>query len=305
MCCSPASAPAPAPPAPARQSRVPLQRTLLLLARFDRHDALVDSTTRSISTVLGQLVVNGRDRVKCVSELHALRIEREALLRDEVAAQETSRERLAQARREMELQEAWADEVRELYRRAEGEGVDVVEASKRIEEEVCEPRVANKGGEERRQVEPEVEREERGELLGRQLLYLEYATRQSEARLRTLLSLVQTSNTSSTSQAELARLHALSQQHSSWLERLSAERSRCSETLIGLEKVRSVADEKRGEVVLDLVLEWVEQRRWLREEEKLRQLHDDESGEEHLRGGTRELDGIACVVANMKRVSIC
>ncbi|GAA5920172.1 hypothetical protein JCM1841_006626 [Sporobolomyces salmonicolor] len=295
MSCSSPSASAPATLPSARRRRgpdllVPVH-TLLLLSHFDRHDALLDSTTRSISTLLAQLLANGRNRVECVSRLHALRIEREALLRDELAAQETSRALLAQAKREMDLQEAWADEVRELYRRAEGEGLDVSEASTRIEEaergsrlNPGERSVAGDGP------HAEVEREERGELLGRQLLYLHYSTRRSEARLRTLLSLVQTSNTSSASQAELARLHALSRQHSGWLERLSAERSRCSETLIGLEKVRSVADEKRSEVVLDLVLEWDAQRRRGREEEEPRRSHDDESGEEHLRSGTTQLD---------------
>lgn len=187
---------------------------------------------------------------------------------------------LAQAKKEMQLQEAWMRETREIWDRADREGLDVAGPPTLLTDE-------EEGGEGKEKVEKdtrpveEVLLEERAELYRRQvsladnlshalvrlrfdsqqLHYLAGSTTTSEARLRRLLSRLSSSDTLTTSRAELARLHTLSNQTTRWLSQLSVERTTCSEALEKLEVQRERAEERRGEVTLDLVLRWDAQRK--------------------------------------------
>jgi hypothetical protein len=126
----------------------------------------------------------------------------------------------------------------------------------------------------------------------RQLLYLTHSTRQSETRVRTLLTTLQTARSSLVSRAALQQLHTLSLRYTSRLDTLTLDRSRLTVELDEKERERAKAEEKVGECVLDLVLEWDDQRRW-RKEEKLRRKKEGRGfGFSEL---LRELEGVAMV----------
>lgn len=211
----------------------------------------------------------------------------------------------------MDRQERLSNEIREVHRRAEDEGIDIRVTS--IEE--FEATTSRKGkGKETRSGE-EIEREEREEMLGRQvrlclpppvlppcsplptqLLYLSHSTRQSEHRVRTLLTTLQATRSSLVSQAALTQLHNLSRQYSSQLDALTSSRERTTAELRTKEKERARAEEKVGECVLDLVLEWDDQRRWKREEKLRRKREGRGFGFGSL---LRELEGVAVLLPRM------
>lgn len=111
-----------------------------------------------------------------------------------------------------------------------------------------------------------------------QLLYLQHRTRESESRVRTLLRTLQTSHSSLVSHAALNQITTLSRQYASTLEHLALERDGLARDLADRERERAYAEEKRDEVVLDLVLEWDEQRRWKKRDRERRKEEGRGSG---------------------------
>ncbi|GAA5876536.1 hypothetical protein JCM8547_009419 [Rhodosporidiobolus lusitaniae] len=270
---------------------MPQINSLLYLRDFDTQDALVDEATQSITVLLSHLVSTSRERLDLVARLDQLREERELLLQQETQAQSRSRHLLDLARDEMALQDSWSREVRDLYLRAEEDGLDLTAATSLDAVDA-----ARKGKARETRTEEEIEREERAEVFSRQLLYLTHSTRQSETRVHTLLNTLQTTRSSLISQAALNQLHSLSRQYASQLESLALDRERTMTALSAREKERAVAEEKRDEAVLDLVLEWDEQRRWKRQERKRRKRERRPRG---LSTVLRELEGVALLLPSL------
>ncbi|BGP46207.1 hypothetical protein JCM10450v2_002047 [Rhodotorula kratochvilovae] len=153
-------------------------------------------------------------------------------LADPGRAQTRSRDLLARAKEEMALQEAWADEVRELWVRAEMEGVDIADVGE--EEWVAEDKES--------EASRRADSTERTVVLGRQLLYLTHSTYKSETRLRALLHQLSTTRTSHVSQAALAQLRdetptkqlteeQLNELHAQWLHMQSSHQAEAQHLL--------------------------------------------------------------------------
>ncbi|GAA6026850.1 hypothetical protein JCM8097_005906 [Rhodosporidiobolus ruineniae] len=244
---------------------MPVIHHLLLLRDLERCERVVDAATAVIAGLLARLVDASRQRVECLGRMEELRAERSRTLEDEMAAQARSRTLLEDARRECDLQSTWADEIRALYIRAEEEGLDIgMETMEEMDAKDEERKMREKGkGKERdERTMEEREREERAEVYGRQLLYLQHSVRRSESRVRSLLHTLQSSHSSLVSHAALNQITALSRQYAAQLEGLAIERDRLALDLAVKETERARAEEKRDEVVLDLVLDWDEQRRF-------------------------------------------
>ncbi|GAA5927248.1 hypothetical protein JCM10213_005617 [Rhodosporidiobolus nylandii] len=233
-----AHAPACPPPSSANAPAVP---SLQLLRRLEGFERTIDDATKTISGLLADLLQCSRDRADCVARLEQIRVERQRLLKEELAG---------------------GLEMREVYSRAEDEGIDVAMLS--VGE--MDGRVKGEGSETSNG--QEVEREERAQLLGRQLLYLTHCTRLSESRVSALLATLESSRSSLVFRAAFNELQVLIQQLSIKLERLTLDRERLSGELANREGDRAQVEERRGEVVLDLVLEWDAEKRWKREEKQ-------------------------------------
>ncbi|GAA6001097.1 hypothetical protein JCM10207_007411 [Rhodosporidiobolus poonsookiae] len=299
-----ASSRSPPPPLPASSSTMPQIHSLLLLRRFDQLEQEIDGITARVTHLLRDLVKASRERVELVGRLDEVRAERGRLIAEELAAQAKSRDLLALAKHEMLMQETWTLEIREVYRRCDLEGVALDDVSlERLDAALVE-REMRKGKKVETRTMEEVQREERAEIYGRQLLYLQHSTRQSEHRVRTLLDTLSTSRATSTSLASslaLNQLHTLTQRYSTHLSRLALDRERISLDLGALERTRAQREEKRDEVVLDLVIEWEQQRKWAAELRRAREEEEeDDEGEEGegdaLAAVQHEHEGVASVL---------
>ncbi|GAA5996461.1 uncharacterized protein JCM10292_007625 [Rhodotorula paludigena] len=250
---APAGLPEPSPP-PSPSPHIAIS----LLTTFRKLDERVDSVSQQICSILEQLSQAAKERLACLDRLEAMRRDRDRVLRSELASQQRSREILAQARQEHLLQEAWAGEIRELYIRAELEGVDIstTTASVWTGEEEKEAAAVERG-------EEEVVREERANHLGRQFLYLTHSTRKSETRLRSLLSHLEAAQSAPSYRDELSRLHRETVRYSTNMVAAAARRQELAAELDEAEQTRASVEEKRDETVLDLVLDWKD-RRWFR-----------------------------------------
>ncbi|GAA5890280.1 hypothetical protein JCM6882_008781 [Rhodosporidiobolus microsporus] len=290
---STAAAPSPTPPP---SSDMPAIDTLLLHQDFNRLDQAVDDATRTISQLLAELVSASRARVECVAHLDELRVERQRLVDEELSAQHRSRDLLDEARHEMACQEAWSAEIRELYLRAEMDGVDIAATSLEQLDAEMERRASGKGKDRETRSVEEVEMDERAEVFGRQLLYLTHSTQKSESRVRAILHSLQSSRTTRVSQLALNQLHTLARRYSTQLESLAVDRERLTGELRVKEGERDGLEERREEVVLDIVLEWDEQRRWRKEERRRRR---EEGYGSSLSGVLRELEGVASLLPQL------
>ncbi|GAA5970076.1 hypothetical protein JCM11641_000257 [Rhodosporidiobolus odoratus] len=125
-----------------------------LLQHLSQLEAAIDASSVVISRLLAQLLESSRARVQCAEQMDGLREERQRVVRDQMIAQQKSRQLLDQAKQEMVLQEAWANEMRELYRRAGEDGIDLAEPDAGLSD--CESRPKSGG------VEPENGGEESG-----------------------------------------------------------------------------------------------------------------------------------------------
>ncbi|GAA5829522.1 hypothetical protein JCM11251_000189 [Rhodosporidiobolus azoricus] len=239
---------------------MPAVDILLLHRDFDRLDAAVDEATHTISGLLAELVRASRARIAAVQALENLRRERQILLDEELSAQSRARDLLDEARKEMAMQEAWAREIRQLFMRAEMDGVDISTASVEQLDAGTTRRTSRKGQETETRTAEEVEREDRAEVFGRQLLYLTHSTQKSESRVRAILYSLQSSRTNRSSRIALNQLHALTRRYSARLEDLALDRERLTAEVRAKEKKRNGLEEKRDEAVLDMVLEWDESR---------------------------------------------
>ncbi|KDE07013.1 hypothetical protein MVLG_02748 [Microbotryum lychnidis-dioicae p1A1 Lamole] len=256
--------------------------TILSLAHdFIKYEDEIDHTTQYISTLLRNMLTNTQRRVELVHQLNGLRDVRERTIREEQMAQQRSRAVLVEARREITLQSRWSSEIQLILDRAADEGLDVTGPPQLLIEN-AEGDLSVKGIEalpamvdvlDLSQVRrhsstssPSSEttnqhgNEERAELYKRQLYYLHHATLNSEHLLKRKLTLVSSSSTASVTRSELLRLHTISVESTNKLALLSVERREAGQRLRRAEVERERAEEKRDEVVLDLVLIWNEVR---------------------------------------------
>ncbi|KAM0756278.1 hypothetical protein T439DRAFT_376502 [Meredithblackwellia eburnea MCA 4105] len=248
----------------------------------------INSSTQNIGHILRKLVDNASNRIEAVARLEGFRSTRDGILQLEGIVQERNREQLAQAKKEVDLQEQWRDEITALWVQAEGEGIALArlaEAAPVPEDQVEDSisatsslhstplRVAERslldtgeddegspaGSPSRESEEPlSLSQEERIRLYRVQLQTLREASRSSERRMNALLSRIRTAQSISTTRAELIRLQSLANSTTVWLAELSVERDRATRELLAVERERVEADELAGRLVLDLVLRWRE-----------------------------------------------
>ncbi|SCV69027.1 BQ2448_2047 [Microbotryum intermedium] len=251
--------------------------TLSLAHEFIKYDVEIDRTAFHISALLRTMLTNAQRRVELVYQLTGLRDMRERTIREEQMAQQRSRTVLVEARREMTLQSRWSSEIEVILDRAAQEGLDVTGPPQLLKEdfegneevrgiealpamvdalEIAEVRRQLSASSPLHETTNQDENEERAELYKRQLYYLHHATLNSEHRLKRNLTLVSSSSTASVTRSELLRLHTISVESTNKLALLSVERREASQRLRQAEDERERAEEKRDEVVLDLILIW-------------------------------------------------
>lgn len=177
----------------------------------------------------------------------------------------------------MALQESWTAEIREVFQRAEREGLDVSGNPRGWSQEGQTAEVAEQKEQEWQEemagwsTEAKLQ-EERRELFRRQLAYLTHSLSTSEHRTTALLNRLSTSSTSQSTRAELARLHVASTSASTLLGTLSTVREATGQELKGASGQRDKTEERKEEAILDWVLGWDLRRRDRRRRSREREM---------------------------------